>query len=494
MSPLSHLRILVALVLALFFVDQPLSQAQTIDELKAGVVKITATVDKQQRIGTGFIVRIEDDTAYIVTASHVVEGATLTINFFTNPDKGYGGITRNMQGANTKGLAVIKVQGPLPAGIRSLVIASNFEVKGGESAKVIGFRRSPPIPWGVFQGILTGQIGADLIVSGAVVNEGNSGGPILVNEKVVGVLTEVLDDIGYAVPASITQITLKGWGVRFEQGSSQVEEIVSSDSRKLDRMPDIPDQVSEISAEEIQLPLKGKIGKDGAPMVLVPAGEFTMGSPEGEGYSDERPQHTVGLDAFYISQYEVTFAQYDKFAQATGRNLPDDKAWGRGQRPVINISWGDAKAYAKWLSGQTGDQYRLPTEAEWEYVARSGGTEQVWAGTSNERQVGNYAVYVKNSEGKTAEVGSKQPNRLGLYDMSGNVFEWVEDCWHKNYQGAPTDGSARLEGGGGDCSLRVIRGGSWKLLPVGLRASDRAGGTAVFRYDFIGFRLAQDAP
>ena len=121
MSPLSHLPILVALLLSLLIVDLPLSHAQTIDELKAGVVKVTATAAGQQRVGTGFIVRIEDEMAYIVTASHVVEGAALTINFFTNPDKGYEGTTRNMQGGNPKGLAVIKVQGPLPKGIRSLV-------------------------------------------------------------------------------------------------------------------------------------------------------------------------------------------------------------------------------------------------------------------------------------------------------------------------------------------------------------------------------------
>jgi len=197
-------------------------------------------------MGTGFIVRIEDEIAYIVTASHVVEGASLTVNFFPNPDKGYGGTMRNMQGGNPKGLAVIKVQGPLPAGIRPLSLASNFDVKGGENATVIGFRRSPPIQWGVLQGILTGQIGADLIVSGAVANEGNSGGPIFVNEKVVGVLTEVLDDIGYAVPASITQITLKGWGVQVEPGSSQVDRVVPPAREKSDGMTvPIPEEITD---------------------------------------------------------------------------------------------------------------------------------------------------------------------------------------------------------------------------------------------------------
>ena len=220
MAIFSYLSSIIAGSIFLITCGVTSAYGQTIEEFKSGVVKITATASGQHRIGTGFIVRIEDETAYIVTASHVVEGASLTVNFFTNPDKGYEGTTRNMQEDNAKGLAVLKVEGSLPEGIRPLVLASNFEVKGGERATVIGFRRSPPIPWGVLQGILTGQIGADLIVSGAVANEGNSGGPILVNEKVVGVLTAVLDDIGYAVPASITQIILKGWGVPVEQGRS----------------------------------------------------------------------------------------------------------------------------------------------------------------------------------------------------------------------------------------------------------------------------------
>jgi len=247
--------IIIILLLGLALLNPVESHAQTIEDQKAGVVKITATAAGQQRVGTGFIVKIEDKTAYILTASHVVEGAALTVNFFTNPDKGYKGTTRNMQGGNPKGLAVIRVQGPLPEGIRSLVLASSFEVKGGESATVIGFRRFPSIQWGVLQGILTGQTGGDLIVSGAVANEGNSGGPIFVNEKVVGVLTEVLDDIGYAVPASITQIILKGWGVRVETAISPPDRVDPSDAKKAD-------------GKKVDLTQKST-GQDEAPMVTA---------------------------------------------------------------------------------------------------------------------------------------------------------------------------------------------------------------------------------
>jgi formylglycine-generating enzyme required for sulfatase activity len=207
---------------------------------------------------------------------------------------------------------------------------------------------------------------------------------------------------------------------------------------------------------------------------------------------DGTPIHEVQFTTpFAIARYETTFDEYDRFAQATGRQLPSDEGWGRGTRPVINVSWDDAKAYAKWLSQQTGKRYRLPTEAEWEYAARSGGQDQTWAGTSNESQLKDYAVY--GAKG-TELVGSKQPNRLGLYDMSGNVWEWVEDCWHEDYKDAPPDGSPWLGRNGGNCGLRVIRGGSWNSKPVTLRVSYRYGFFADSRDDSIGFRLAQDLP
>lgn len=221
-----------------------------------------------------------------------------------------------------------------------------------------------------------------------------------------------------------------------------------------------------------------------------------MGDWLGLSTPDERPVHEVNLPrTFAMGQYEMNFAKYDTFAQATGRKLPPDEGWGRGHRPVINVSWDDAKAYAQWLSEQTGKRYRLPPEAEWEFAARSGGKEEVWAGTSEEGQVGSYAVYRGNSDGKTAEVGSKFPNGLGLYDMSGNVWEWVDDCWHGGYKDAPDDGAPWLEAGGGECGRHMIWGGAWDYYnPENLRSSIRDGGATDFREFFLGFRLAQDIP
>ncbi len=226
-------------------------------------------------------------------------------------------------------------------------------------------------------------------------------------------------------------------------------------------------------------------------MIRISPGSFRMGRMGGV-YEDETPIHTVQFTTpFAIARYETTFDEYERFAQATGRSLPKDGGWGRGSRPVINVSWDDAKAYAQWLSQQTGKRYRLPSEAEWEYAARNGGKDETWAGTSNKSQLKAYAVYDAR---RTEPVGSKQPNGLGLYDMSGNVWEWVEDCRHENYVGAPTDGSAWIASDSGYCDQRVIRGGSWGNEPGALRASSRFRSSADTRHDYIGFRLVQDIP
>ena len=222
-------------------------------------------------------------------------------------------------------------------------------------------------------------------------------------------------------------------------------------------------------------------------MIQISPGSFMMG---GSNDRSEAPIHEVRLTKpFAMARYETTFDEYDRFAQATGRQLPHDQGWGRGQRPVIKVSWDDAKAYAQWLSQQTGTRYRLPTEAEWEYAARSGGKDETWAGTSDETQLKNYAVYQGRS---TEPVGSKKPNGLGLSDMSGNVWEWVEDCWHEYYEGAPENGSAWVETKGSNCGLRVVRGGSWVYGPDYLRASARFRFLAGDRGTVIGFRLVQD--
>ena len=229
-------------------------------------------------------------------------------------------------------------------------------------------------------------------------------------------------------------------------------------------------------------------------MQPVAAGRFQQGDTQGRGDQFEKPQRQVTMKTFAMGKFEVTFDEYDRFALATGRLFPGDQGWGRGRRPVINVSWAEAKAYAEWLSKQTSKRYRLPTESEWEYAARSEGKDDLWAGTSDEEKLAEYAVYAKNSQNRTAQVGEKQSNALGLHDMSGNVWEWVEDCWHDTYKQAPSDGTVWLEADNGNCQMRVVRGGSWTNDPGDLRASYRLRSLTDNRANNLGFRLVQDIP
>ena len=197
---------------------------------------------------------------------------------------------------------------------------------------------------------------------------------------------------------------------------------------------------------------------EGPVMRVIPGGSFEMGSAAGEEFKDERPRHSVSIESFAVGQYEVTFDEYDVFARATNRSLPNDRGWGRGSRPVTSVSWEDAKAYAKWLSEKTGKAYRLPSESEWEYVSRAGTDTQYWWGEEIGEGKANCDGCGSEWDNKsTSPVGRFSANGFGLYDTLGNVWEWVEDCWHGNYEGAPVDGSAWLASNDGHCDQRVLR-------------------------------------
>ncbi len=222
-------------------------------------------------------------------------------------------------------------------------------------------------------------------------------------------------------------------------------------------------------------------------MVLIPAGTFQMGSDDNSIYSDEKPVHTVSLQSFAMGKYEVTFEEYDKFCDATKRDKPAAEGWGRGKRPVINVSWDDAKAYVKWLSEETGKDYRLPTEAQWEYACRAGSVGKYSFG-DDVSQLGNYGWYDGNSGKQTHPVGEKQPNKFGLNDMHGNVREWLEDVYHDSYSGAPSDGSAWVNG---DSNRHFLRGGSWGDSDGDLRCAGRDRYVTPFGRQFRGFRISR---
>lgn len=224
-------------------------------------------------------------------------------------------------------------------------------------------------------------------------------------------------------------------------------------------------------------------------MIALPPGTFTMGK-DGR-YPSERPAHTVTIAyPFAIGKYEVTFDQWAACVADGGCDrMPDDHGWGRGRRPVINVTWQQARDYALWLSVKTHQSYRLPSEAEWEYAARAGTTSTYWWGDDIGTGRANCRNCAPQISHQTRPVGSYKPNPWGLYDVHGNVWEWTEDCWNPNYVGAPRDGGPWLKG---DCRDRVMRSGSWYYFSKNLGSAWRFKNDARVNSYGIGLRVVRD--
>jgi formylglycine-generating enzyme required for sulfatase activity len=223
-------------------------------------------------------------------------------------------------------------------------------------------------------------------------------------------------------------------------------------------------------------------------VVVVPPGDFVMGAND---TPYEKPERKITIPRpFAIGRREVTFTEWDVCADAGAcKHRPDDHGWGRGDRPVINVSWDDAKLYLAWLSQKTGQRYRLPTEAEWEYAARAGTKSPFWWG----RDIGAGRAQCDGcgspANRQTSPAGSFRPNGFGLYDTAGNAAEWVEDCWNDTYRNAPKDAAAWT---GGDCHLRVLRGGNFTSKPTDIRSPARFRYDSDVRYYANGFRIVRE--
>jgi formylglycine-generating enzyme required for sulfatase activity len=215
-------------------------------------------------------------------------------------------------------------------------------------------------------------------------------------------------------------------------------------------------------------------------MIYIPGGTFEMGDYDGK--ASENPPHAVIIKPFYLGKYVFTQEQYQA---VTGAN--PSKFQG-AKRPVEQVNWNQSMGCCKKLSQKTGRNYRLPSEAEWEYACRAG-TQTKYHFGDDEKQLGSYAWYVDNSNRKTHPVGQKKPNQFGLYDMHGDVWEWCSDRWHENYYNVPTDGSS-WEAGTDD--KRVQRGGSWRNDAVHCRSAARFRDPAAYSYNLVGFRVALD--
>ena len=250
-----------------------------------------------------------------------------------------------------------------------------------------------------------------------------------------------------------------------------------------------------LAAEEARLKKEANENKAkelAGEMVDIPGGTFRMGDNSAAGRSDEKPVHTVTIKPFKMGKHEVTFGHWDACVSDGGcnSNSPEFREWGRGSRPVTSVSWDDAQSFVNWLNGKTGGGYRLPSEAEWEYAARAGTETQYHWGNDIGRNHANCGGCGSQRGGlKTEPVGSFPANEFGLHDMHGNVWEWIQDCWHDSYNGAPSGGSAWE---GGDCSRRLTRGGSLDNGPVYVRSAYRGWLHATTRVYSTGFRLAQD--
>jgi formylglycine-generating enzyme required for sulfatase activity len=301
-------------------------------------------------------------------------------------------------------------------------------------------------------------------------------------------------------PAEVGQ----SYAIKLAEGSYKIEAVISSDGQEEDYglKDDVfvaKDSMQTVNLELHKRPsaafrekLKAKY-PNGIPepkMVAIPGGSFKMGCDSGKDCSDdEKPVHQVTLSPFQMSVNEVTFEQYDACVAFGGCvHLPDDRGWGRGNRPVINVSWEDAQQYIQWLNQETGKNYRLPTEAQWEYAARAGSTTKYSWGNEVGRNKANCDGCGSQWDNKqTAPVGSFAANAFGLYDMHGNVWEWCQDWYDgKYYQSSPAADPQGPPSG----EYRVFRGGSWGNDPAYLRSAYRSYNCPGIRYYYLGFRLS----
>ncbi len=403
-----HACVLLGALSLTFFSPEPLL-AQDIGELKKGVVKITAQVEGKTRVGTGFIVRLEKDAAYIVTASHVIEGDPKPqITFFPQPQQPFTAQIIGMEPDKEKGLATLRLSGTAPEGVIALTLDQTSAVTGGEAVTFIGF---PPTlaPWAVSTGSVSGLKGPVLTFQ-ALVEEGHSGGPLLLNGKVIGVVSDARERMGYAVPSAILDVALRGWQIRPE----------------------------ETVTKEIT-------GKDGTPMVLIPAGPYITYPVlmfGGGGVEVGDAPISIYVDEFYIDRTPVTAAKYAKFADIVGRSesaaskssdTPTDLAG-----PVADLTWYEARDYCRWAGK------RLPTEDEWEKA--------------------------------------REPSGPNGPSIGGNIEEWTASSYHEG---------RRLSQEGPSSDRKVVRGvvdGEGRYNYRGRFSAPADNGVPG-----VGFRCAQDA-
>jgi sulfatase-modifying factor enzyme 1/trypsin-like peptidase len=431
------------ITLALLLLLPAAASAQDLDTAVSALVRISGTRAGTPVRGSGFVVGLDLNKATIVTASHVIEGVQqLEVTFAVDLTESFSaGAVLGMESGNPRGLAVFLVRGALPAGVTTLSFGTEDQLQRGEDVFLLGFPEMATAPLALRMSF-AGPDGNFLRLDRPA-GEGLSGAPVLRNGKAVGVVTEEDPRLTYAVKASMAQGAVIGWGGKL--GGQVVEECRAGELRT----------------------------ESGIDYVRICPGTFTMGSAENDpqAYDDERPAHQVTLKSeIWIGKTEITNKQYRRFQ----RNHQ-----GEDELPATGVSWDEAKAACESFGG------RLPTEAEWEYAARAG-SRTAWSFGDDEKLLGEHAWYAENSDNKPHPVATRKPNGWGLYDMHGNVQEWVAD-WRAPYKKGPQTDPTGPETG----EYRVLRGGAFNLSPRFLRSADRFRFGPVFRGRVIGFRCAR---
>lgn len=431
-------------------------------ELRSNVVAIEAQWrDGRTSEGFGFVTGQRGGTAYIATALHILRGdqpdqevEKISVRLFDLPGQSLNAEMLEVSNSSID-LGVISFEWPEDVAWNPGALASveKNPLAFGIEVSFVGRKRDWYVP--MSPGAVNEVLDDNIRVDNLNISVGSSGAILVSDDGVIGMILRDVADSGGAVAMPI-------WTIKssFEKW----------------RLP----------WQLIPSPLPPQ-------MAVIPAGCFEMGSPKSEigRDDDEGPVHQVCLRSFAIGRHEVTFAEWDACVADGGCSYsPDDEKWGRGNRPVINVSWHDAQQYVAWLRESTGKDYRLPSEAEWEYAARAGIATTYSTGTSiSSVEDANFNGRI--SWNRTTPVGKFPPNAFGLFDVHGNVWEWVEDLWHPSYNEAPSNGSPWIQDS--DFSSRVRRGGSWSDGYETLRFANRHKSLPKTREPTIGFRVASSS-
>jgi len=462
---------------------QSVSMAKEYDEIKESIVEISSGRDGNKKHGTGFVVEY-DGKKYIATVSHVLQGGDENPRVSFNKDNIVKAKIIHQQSSDD-GLAILSVeemsQEILPL-IRSESV--NLEKREG-SLFTLGFPQGSPFLGPAYERLnYSGKAGGNenekdkqrkgqLVFSNSAYSEnyadGISGSPIVKENEVIGIITDIERHYLYANPVrDLNGYLLDLFGKSEENSSAQQ---TSSDQSATER----PLHCSHDALKK---------GGMGPKIIMIKGGKFQIGDNYKVKKKDDDIEELreVVVKDFMIGCYEISFNEYDRFAEDTGRKKPNDNGWGRGDLPVINVSWYDANEYAKWLSKQTGQKYRLPTDQEWEYAARGGTTTKYWWGDNAYEKKANCSECTDDWIGKTKLVNSYSQNQFGLYNILGNVREWT--CSIRDYnKTCPGEDIPRS---------RTFRGGSYRNDVLYLRASNRGFDEREYYTHDLGFRVVKE--